>query len=387
MIEVQRPTFIENVSLVNYKSIGEVSVALRPLTVVVGRNGSGKSNFLDSLHFIAEALLTTLGQAISTRGGAKALTHRWRGPRVRIEIAFRFADNRKGTYALVLEEGLVEFEKLEIAASDEQPNAGYERAGVTVRAHVRNASLPAMPAVFPDRLALVSLSGHAEFREAFDALSSMRFYRFNPEAMRELQDPDEGTVLREDGSNIASVWRRLQTTDPAALERLEQFLGAIVPEIGRIRPVELGPKETLHFHQSGAGSQELEFYASSMSDGTLRALGALVASRQGNAVLSPTVVGIEEPETALHPGAVAALMDALHEASAKTQIIITSHSPDLLDHVDIDTDALLLTHLRDGATTIAAVDGASREAICRDLYTPGELLRMDQLQPVDAPQG
>lgn len=62
---MQRQTFIENVSLTNYKSIGDVSVTLRPLTVIVGRNGSGKSNFLDSLHFVAEALLTTLGQAIS----------------------------------------------------------------------------------------------------------------------------------------------------------------------------------------------------------------------------------------------------------------------------------------------------------------------------------
>jgi predicted ATPase len=387
VIEVQRSGFVENVSLVNYKSLGDVSVTLRPLTVIVGRNGSGKSNFLDSLHFVAEALSTTLGQAISARGGAKALTHRWRGPRSRIEISFRLADNRKGTYTLVLEEGLVEFEKLEIAASEVRPSAGYERAGITVRAHVKSALLSSLPPVFPDRLALVSLSGQAEFREAFDALSSMRFYRFNTDAMRELQNPDDGTILREDGSNITSVWRRLQTTDSAALQRLEQFLGVIVPEIRRIRPVELGPKETLHFRQMGAGPQELEFYASSMSDGTLRALGTLVASRQGNAALSPTVVGIEEPETALHPGAVAALMDALHEASAKTQIIITSHSPDLLDHVDIDTDALLLTHLQDGATTIAAVNGASREAIRRDLYTPGELLRMDQLQPADVPQG
>lgn len=384
MIDVQRPTFIENVSIVNYKSIGDVSVTLRPLTVVVGRNGSGKSNFLDSLHFVAEALLTTLGQAISARGGAKAITHRWKGPRLKIEISFRLADNRMGTYALVLEEGHVEFEKLEIAASDELPSAGYERAWLRVRAHVRNAILPAMPTVFPDRLALVSLSGHAEFREAFDALSSMRFYRFNPDVMRELQNPDDGTVLREDGSNITSVWRRLQKTDPAALERLIRFFGAIVPEIKRIRPEELGPKETLSFDQAGFGQRELLFYASSMSDGTLRALGALIATRQGNGAATPTVVGIEEPETALHPGAVAALMDALHEASAKTQIIVTSHSPDLLDYVDIDTDALLVTELHDGATTIAGVDGASREAIRRDLYTPGELLRMDQLQPAEA---
>jgi predicted ATPase len=385
--DVRRHTFIESVSLVNYKSIGDVSVTLRPLTVVVGRNGSGKSNFLDSLHFIAEALLTTLGHAISVRGGAKAITHRQKGPRSRIEIAFRLGDNRKATYTLVLEQGLVEFEKLEIAGSEELTGVGYERAGIRVIAHANNAGMSAIPAVFPDRLALVSLSGQPEFREAFDALSSMRFYRFNPDVMREPQVPDDGAMLRENGSNITSVWRRLQTADPAALDRLTRFFGVIVPETRRIRPVEFGPTETLSFEQTGADERELQFYASSMSDGTLRALGALVASRQGHGTATPAIVGIEEPETALHPGAVAALMDALHEASAKTQIIVTSHSPDLLDHVDIDTDALLLTDLRDGATTIAAVDGASREAIRRNLYTAGELLRMDQLQPAAARRG
>ncbi|HVR37935.1 MAG TPA: AAA family ATPase, partial [Thermoanaerobaculia bacterium] len=47
-------TFIERVSLMNYKSIAHCDVELRPLTVVVGRNGSGKSNFIDSLHFVAD---------------------------------------------------------------------------------------------------------------------------------------------------------------------------------------------------------------------------------------------------------------------------------------------------------------------------------------------
>jgi predicted ATPase len=384
--DLRRHAFIENVSLVNYKSIGDVSVSLRPLTVVVGRNGSGKSNFLDSLRFIAEALSTTLGQAISSRGGPKALTHRQKGSRLRIEIAFRLAANRKATYTLELEQGVVEWEELIIPGSKGLLKAGYVRAGLSVTVQVKSAAIPGI-AVFPDRLALVSLSGHPEFREAFDALSSMRFYRFNPDAMREPQVPDDGTMLRENGSNITSVWRRLQTVDPTALDRLTRFFAVIVPETRRIRPVEFGPTETLSFEQTGADDRELQFYASSMSDGTLRALGALVASRQGKGAATPAIVGIEEPETALHPGAVAALMDALHEASATTQIIVTSHSPDLLDHVDIDTDALLLTDLRDGATTIAAVDGASREAIRRNLYSPGELLRMDQLQPAAAPRG
>ena len=90
---------------------------------------------------------------------------------------------------------------------------------------------------------------------------------------------------------------------------------------------------------------------------------------------------IEEPETALHPAAVAALMDGLHESSAKTQIIVTSHSADVLDQVDFERDALLVTELRDGTTSIGEINESSREAIRRHLYTAGDLLRMDQLVP------
>jgi predicted ATPase len=376
--------FIETVSVSNFKSIDDVQIALGPLTVLVGRNGTGKSNFLDSLHFVSDALVMTLTQAILLRGGARAMSHN-EAPRVTVEITFRLSDNGRGTYTLALDQGLVDLERLRIIGSDGVERAGYQRVFRTLVGHVENEWFPSNSTVLPDRLALVTLSGLRSFREAFDILSSMRFYRFNPEAMRELQDLDEGTVLRTDGSNIASVWRHLEAFDSHVIERLVRFMGVIVPEIRDIRPVRLGPKETLRFHQTGADLRELLFYASSMSDGTLRALGALIASRQGNGTdATPTFVAIEEPETALHPGAVAVLMDALHEASANTQIIITSHSPDLLDHVDVETDALLVTDMRDGATTIAAVDGASLDAIRRDLYTPGELLRMDQLHPAAA---
>jgi predicted ATPase len=233
-----------------------------------------------------------------------------------------------------------------------------------------------------DRLALVALSGLEAFREPFDTLTAQRFYRLNPDAMRQVQDPDEGAVLFEDGSNLPSVWRRLEKSDPALADRLTRYISAIVPEVKRIRSVDMRPKETLRCYQAARSGRRLAFEAASMSDGTLRALGALVASRQGNGKrVAPTVVVIEEPETALHPAAVAALMDALREASDKTQIIVTSHSPDLLDHVNVENDALLVTDSQESVTVVAEMNKAGREAIRRHLYTPGELLRMDHLQP------
>jgi hypothetical protein len=74
-------------------------------------------------------------------------------------------------------------------------------------------------------------------------------------------------------------------------------------------------------------------------------------------------------------------MDALREASSRTQIVVTSHSPDLLDQVQVEQDKLLVVTSKNGNSRITQADPASRGAIARHLYTPGDLLRMDQLQP------
>lgn len=117
-----------------------------------------------------------------------------------------------------------------------------------------------------------------------------------------------------------------------------------------------------------------------MSDGTLRAVGALTAIMQRFERESPVqLVGIEEPETALHPAAVAALTDALHEASIRTQVIVTCHSPDVLDHIDPERDGLFVVQAEQGITKVARVDPASREMMKDHLRTPGELLRLDLL--------
>ena len=127
----------------------------------------------------------------------------------------------------------------------------------------------------------------------------------------------------------------------------------------------------------------LRFLANNMSDGTLRALGILVALFQGNQEAQKRVplVGIEEPEIALHPGAVAVLLDGLRDAADRTQVIITTHSPDLLDDKHLDVESILAVEAHDGNTVIAPVDDASRSVVRDRLFTAGELLRSNQLQP------
>ena len=83
---------------------------------------------------------------------------------------------------------------------------------------------------------------------------------------------------------------------------------------------------------------------------------------------------------ALHPAAAGALMDALREAATHTQVLVTTHSADLLDRYDPEEDHLLAVESRDGRTEIGPIDRASREVIRKRLYSAGELLRMDQTE-------
>ncbi len=377
-------TFLTRVRIRNYKSIAACDVFLGPLTFLVGPNGSGKSNFLDALRFTADALRTTLDHAIRDRGGLNEVRRRSAGHPTNFGIALDFVlpDGRPGHYAF------------EIAA---RPKAGYEvkteqcRVGhhwsadlvqyVVERGEVRKTTVPG-PAASADRLYLVNVSGIPQFRDVYAALSTMGFYSLNPDRIRDLQSPDAGELLLRDGSNIASVVAQIGRADRGAKARIEEYLGQVVTGIRGVDVKVIGPKETLEFRQSVAGAENpWRFLASSMSDGTLRALGVLVALFQSLASRSGKilVVGIEEPEVALHPAAAGVLLDSLRDASHRVQVLVTSHSPDLLDDEGLSAESILAVTAQDGITSIVPVDETTRQALKDHLYTAGELLRLNQI--------
>jgi predicted ATPase len=212
----------------------------------------------------------------------------------------------------------------------------------------------------------------------------MGFYSLDPAQIRDLQAPDAGDLLVRDGSNITSVLAKLESSHKHAKDRIVEYLGNVVPGISGVDVKVIGPKETLEFRQHVSGATApWRFSASNMSDGTLRALGILVAlfqsSDDGKHVVP--LVGIEEPETALHPAAAGVLLDSLRDASHKTQVIVTSHSPDLLDDDDLDTNSILAVISRDGVSEIGPLDERGKSALRDRLYTAGELLRLNQLIP------
>lgn len=375
--------FITRVVLRHYKSIRHCDIRLQPLTYLVGQNGAGKSNFLDALHFVRDALSNSLDNAINERGGLNEVRRRSSGHPTHfgIRLEFRLPDKRHGWYAFAI--GAL-------------PNGGYEvkheecaieGIGKGPYFHIEKGEVKAssetfIPAIVPDRLALVAAAGLSDFRPVFDALTAMGFYNLNPKLMRELQRPQDGRLLKPVGENIASVIGHLERVDPERLETIRQYLHKVVPSVHAMERKAIGPMETLEFRQDIKGARHpWRFLAQNMSDGTLRALGVMTALLQSNDEFSPSLIGIEEPETALHPAASAALRQVLSDAAQETQVLITSHSPDLLDDPDIDVDSIFCVVSKEGETMIAPLDSVSRDMLKNHLFSAGELLRMDQFTP------
>lgn len=381
------PTFIDRVLLRNFKSIAACDVRLGPLTFLVGPNGAGKSNFLDALRFVTDSLRTSIEHALRERGGIAEVRRRSGGHpnHFGLRLSFSLPTGQWGHYAFRVgarpEGGFeIQEEECNIRSAGALGQTSYfrVRSGKVTEASERG------PVASIDRLYLVNASGLPAFRPIYDSLSRMGFYNLNPDKIRDLQAPDAGDLLARDGSNITSVLGQLRKHAPQRKERIQQYLSSVVPGVNAVDVKPVGPKETLEFRQQVAGSRDpWRFLASNMSDGTIRALGILVALFQGgNGTGAPVpLVGIEEPEIALHPAAAALLRDGLHEASKSTQVIVTSHSPDLLDDPKVDIASLVAVYADAGSTHIAQLDAAGKAAIKERLYTAGELLRMNQLRP------
>jgi predicted ATPase len=385
------PVFLRRVVLNNYKSIKECSVSLGALTFLVGQNGAGKSNFLNALRLVAESLNTSLEHALRERGGINEVRRRSSGHPTHfgIRIEWQLPDNTQGVYAFRVgskERGGFEIQREDCRVSN---NALLERDSYyrIEAGKLKESSFGVGPPASKDRLYLVAASGLPEFRPLYDALSRMGFYNLNPDEIRELQQPDPGEVLKRDGSNLSSVLSSMEKESKETHARVIEFLSKVVPGIKDVTVKHAGKKETLEFRQIVGNNKEAwRFMAENMSDGTLRALGVLTALFQSSRTAPKAVlfVGIEEPEMAVHPGAAGVLLDALLAASKVTQVAVTSHSPELVDDKNLPDSSILAVVNRSGETRIGPLDEAGRSAIRERLYTAGELLRLNQIEPDDS---
>ena len=375
--------FISRVVIKNYKSIARCDVKLYPLQFLVGRNGAGKSNFLDALAFVRDALEDNLGQAFKNRQGPNEVRRRSGGhpQNFGIRLDFNLAEGVGGLFSF--EVSAAKGEKFSVKRETAVMRNGETVTSYKTENGVLQADNPKQyPPVADDRLYLQSMATFSEYEPLFDALRTMGVYKLNPTEMSDFKQSDAETLLKTDGANIASC---LADLDSGAKSRILDYLKIIVPFVSDFNPKGLygDSLQIVEFAQKVKGQKyPWRFPAINMSDGTLRALGVLVAllqKRKNDSSNFPLLVGIEEPETALHPRASASLLDALQEASEQRQVIVATHGVDLLDDEGISPDAILPVMRRDSETIIQRVPKVSADMMRKHLSTAGELLRQDQL--------
>jgi hypothetical protein len=172
--------------------------------------------------------------------------------------------------------------------------------------------------------------------------------------------------------------KEIQRRSEGDFQRISDILATIVPNTKRVQVKKHGKNLSLEFTQEWGDKKRLKFEGFSMSDGTLRAIGLLAAVFQRPV---PSLIAIEEPEATIHPGALESVLDLLRHASRHMQVVITTHSPELLDAKWIDDRHLRIVEWTEGATRVAPVSDATRKALHGHLMGAGELLRSNALEP------
>ncbi len=361
----------------NYRSIAKAQIQLGNLTLLVGPNGAGKSNVLDSLRFVSDALSVTPAHALALRGGVGAVrrkTLRGHPTHFTIRLEMALSDGRPALYAFTvgaLQKGefTIDHERCIVFGANALDRSEYELED----GRFKLAPSGVAPKITRDRLALSVVSAKEEFRAVYDFLTAMRFYNLVPEIMRKPQDPDPGLMLTRDGANAAAVVRELRSEN-GALREVCEFLQQVVPGITEVERVPSGTQETLQFKQDvgDAKKQHLTFLPANVSDGTLRVLGVLLAIYQR---ARPAVLGIEEPESTVHPAAAQVLFDVIRHGARRSQVIVTTHSPEMIDHKDVRIEDLRAVVMDRGETIVSEIDPAAKKAVHDRLCTPGEILR------------
>lgn len=402
---------ITRVHIRNYRSLENVDVELERLIVLVGRNGAGKSNFVDAVKFVQEALQIGLEAAVANRNGLASL-RRWtakgRPCEIEIEITIR-RGAFNGVYSFVLagsQENDFRVKREACFAARSGSTPFEDRFEIREGAWVTRPQELDVPEITGARTSLASsiskrLDSNALFLpsvrvllqsplgEMLASLTGSRFLSIYPNTMRVPQRFSSTRRMGDNGENFSSALQFLRRQSEQ--QKREPFgellaaLGRVVDDVSDVRVKQVGGyliTEMKHDYQRGGSSMEHDesapwFDLSQESDGTLRMLGLLIGLYQANPPRG--LVAVEEPEVNIHPGALAVLADVLREVSERRQVLLTTQSPDLISRFSVDD--LRVVERRGGSTHIGGIANSQRQAVEQQLFTTGDLLRIEGLFP------
>jgi predicted ATPase len=347
---------LNKISLEGYKSIKQCrDLKLEKLNVLIGANGSGKSNFLSFFKLLNFEMMGALQEFIGRNGGRDSLLHL--GAKVTPQI----------TAELEMTSGSA-IDTYRMRLTDAPPDTlifteeSFPATGIYFTAD--------HPFLAPTRLYLGS--GHRESallspthsaRESSklfrNALIRFRFYQFHDTSdqshMRSRSDLRGPHHLLGDGANVAAYLHLLREKQPECYQRVVETVHLVFPFFKDfVLEPDNGGGNFVMLRWKAAGSAEYDFGPHQISDGTLRfiALATLLLQPQD---WMPPLITIDEPELGLHPYAIKILASLLADASERAQVLVATQSAALVDEVTPD-DVIVANLDEGGATSLERLD-------------------------------
>lgn len=303
---------MDYITIKGYKSIKDVNLKLSPINILIGANGSGKSNFISFFEFLNAIQDKRLKEYAALRGGADRLLHK--GSQQTQEISFDTSfDNNTNGYRVNLklgDEGFVFTEEV----LTYQGNDGRNISNFGTEANVKSSDM-----------------SRAKFINRY--LNSYRKYHFHDTSKdspftKMSHVINDQYYLYEDGSNISAFLYNIQQNNPIIYTRIIQTIQSIAPYFS-----------DFYFHPNEEGYIRLQwkskygstiYGASDLSDGTIRFIALTVLFMQPNL---PSSIIIDEPELGLHPFAISKLAGMIKSVASKgKQVIAATQSADLVNH-------------------------------------------------------
>jgi predicted ATPase len=367
-------------SIEGFRRLRDVRLALRPLSVMIGANGTGKTSVLDVLSLLASSAQARLGSSISELGGlANVLTYD-KAEELGLGITMEVPGHDPLEYSLWLRpQGIAHAIREETLSQKRGIHPTPFRHIISYGQDVKyydpekKKLLPPTWEHNPLETALAQVPKMFQEPEDFRRrLASSTFYHVlnvdprSPVRLPQAMGPAE--LPGRNGEDLVSCLFYLQQTERNRFEAIEDSLRAAFPRFERLEfpPVAAG---TLGLAWRERGFSK-PLYTHQLSEGTLRFLW-LTALLQSPGLTALTL--LDEPEVSLHPELLSLLADQLREASQRTQLIVATHSDTLIRFLE-PSEVVVLDATEDGMTSLTRADELDLGEWLKD-YSMDELWR------------
>ena len=367
---------IRRIRIQNFRSLVDVTVDLNPLTVLIGRSGTGKSNFVHAIRFLRD-ILSSRNWQLQQQNGRSQFILPITKPNARLTYTVYFKIHGfqgELIYHLDLPESLggggFNVKLKESLHLDGKPIFQQENGKWVVEPNIR-------PIPNGVSIQLGSLTGIREATFAYVALTKgLGCYDFPGNV---LQTPGQTLTaplgLDDKGSNYLAVASGITNNLDRPTDWLDLFrsLMSLNPAIRKLdlqlpdqNKIEVGYK---------IQEQLRQFDISEESEGFRRMLAHMLALYQTPA--KQTML-FEHPENSIHPGALQTLFESFdsHVKEDRGQVILTTHSPQFLDYFSVDDIRVVTIENQD--TQIGPLAPEQKEGVIEGLLLPGELLTVDE---------